>query len=87
MAPRIEFTGRFEPSPRMNIVPGAWYLGFRCEVCGNSVAVLDDPTSSGVIEMGGDGIFDVQCPSCGEARGYPASRMMAWQATTGHPGG
>ncbi len=71
----------------MNVVPGAWYLGFQCAACAKSIAVLDDPTASGIVETGGAADFDVQCPHCGEMRSYPASAMRPWQAATGSPSG
>lgn len=87
MTPHIAFDGFFRSSPRMNLTPGAWYLGFHCAACGQLVAILDDPTSSGVIEIGGAADFETQCPHCGEIRVYPAASMGAWQAATGSPSG
>ncbi len=87
MTPKIDFNGHFQPSPRMNVVPGAWYLGFQCAACSKPIAILDDPTGSGMVETGGVGDFEVQCPYCGEARGYSASALHPWQATTGSPSG
>ena len=87
MAPRIDFDGLFRAAPRMNLVPGAWYLGFHCTSCSKPIAVIDDPTGSGVVETGGPATFEVQCPACGETRAYPAASMIAWQATTGSPSG
>ena len=85
MDARIQFDGLFNPSPRMNVVPGAWYLGFHCSACGSSIAVLDDPTNSGAVEIGGSGEFAVQCPACGRTDNYPARALSAWQAATGSP--
>jgi hypothetical protein len=87
MPAAIQFDGLFRPSPRMNVVPGAWYLGFHCSACAKPIAVLDDPTGSGIVEIGGAGEFEVQCPSCGQTRTYPARTMAVWQATTGSPSG
>lgn len=71
----------------MNIVPGAWYLGFQCTACDKSVAILDDPTNSGSVELGGPAEFEVQCPYCGQTHNYPAGAMRPWQAATGSPSG
>ena len=87
MTPRIAFDGLFRPSARTNVVPGAWYLGFHCSACGKSIAILDDPTNSGLIEAGGPAEFEVQCSHCGETRLYPAAAMRAWQAASGSPSG
>lgn len=87
MAPRIAFDGLFRPSTRVNLVPGSWYLGFRCSACGQPIAILDDPTNSGVVETGGSGEFEAQCPHCGETHAYPARAMVAWQAASGGPAG
>lgn len=87
MIPRMTFEGLFRSSSRMNLVPGAWYLGFNCAACGKSIAVLDDPTGSGGVEAGGPAEFEVQCPHCGETRLYPAAGMRPWQASAGGPAG
>ena len=87
MSPRIVFEGLFRPSPRMNVIPGAFYLGFDCAACGKSITVLDDPTGSGAVEIGGPAEFEVQCAHCGETRRYPANAMRAWQASTASPSG
>lgn len=87
MIPRMTFEGIFRSSSRANLVPGAWYLGFHCVACGKALAVLDDPTGSGVVEAGGPADFEVQCPHCGETRLYPASGMRSFQAASGGPSG
>ena len=87
MPERITFDGQFRPSPRMNVVPGAWYLGFQCAACNKAIAVLDDPTGSGAAKIDGPAEFEVQCAYCGETRRYPASAMHPWQASTGSPSG
>ena len=85
MSSRIEFSGPFTAPARMNIEPGAYYLGFKCHVCAHDVAILDAPTEGDPIAVGGDATFRVQCPRCGEARAYAAGEMKMWQAATGRP--
>lgn len=83
MQPEIEFKGEFEASPKMMMVPAAWFLGFRCDACDEYFAVFDEPTGTGNVKLGGSGTFRIECPHCGETRAYPATRMQAFQATTG----
>ncbi|MDB5572389.1 MAG: hypothetical protein JWN93_3572 [Hyphomicrobiales bacterium] len=84
---RIDFAGRFQASARMNLVPGAYYLGFGCRNCGADLAVLDAPTQGDPIDATGEGQFEVQCPRCGEIHTYEARAMRMWQAATAMPGG
>ncbi|HEY8578815.1 MAG TPA: hypothetical protein VIL72_02945, partial [Beijerinckiaceae bacterium] len=65
--------------------PGAYYLGVRCQSCAHDVAILDAPTDGAPIETGGDGVFTVQCPRCGETGSHPASALRLWQAANARP--
>jgi ribosomal protein S27E len=85
MTAKITFSGFFKASARMNIEPGAYYLGLRCGSCAHDIAILDAPTDGPPIEPGGDGQIAVQCPRCGETGTYPAGALKFWQAATAMP--
>lgn len=85
MTEEVEFRGLFRTNPRMNPVPGSWYLGFVCLTCSNRFGVLDDPSGTGGTKVCGRGGFIVACPACGATHSYAADRMVSFQATTAQP--
>ena len=85
MAEEVEFRGVFKTSPKMNIVPGEWYLGFVCLSCSSRFAVLADPNGTGGTRPMGRGAFVVACPRCGIENTYPVDRMVGFQAASAQP--
>ena len=85
MVAEVEFRGLFRTSPKMNIVPGEWYLGFVCLSCDSRFAVLDDPNGEGGTQPTGRGGFEVTCPACGNTSTYSVDRMVGFQAASAQP--
>jgi len=83
LTPELEFKGDFDASAKSMLVPGAWFIGFACVACRDKFALLDDPTGSGNIRLGGNATLRVTCPHCGDTRTYAAGQMLAFQAATG----
>jgi len=85
MAEEVEFRGVFRKSPKMNVVPGEWYLGFVCLSCASRFAVLEDPNGEGGTLISGRGGFVTTCPSCGTEHTYAIDRMVSFQSPSGLP--
>lgn len=85
MGNEVEFRGLFRTSPKMNVVPGEWYLGFICLNCDSRFAVLEDPSGEGGTQPLGRGGFEVACPACGKTSTYTAERMIGFQAASALP--
>ncbi len=86
MSAELEFRGLFRPRALASLVPGSWYLGFRCLACHETFAVLDDPAGGGEVEPVGTGIFDVDCPVCAAPNRYLAGDMLVFQSATAMAG-
>jgi len=86
MAGELEFRGLFRPQAMRQLVPGSWYLGFRCQACHETFAILDDPAGNGEVEPSGTGIVEVECPVCSAANRYSAGDMLVFQSATGMAG-
>lgn len=86
MSGEIEFRGMFRPQAMAQLVPGSWYLGFRCTACHETFAILDDPTLAGEVEPMGSATFEVDCPVCAVTNRYVADDMLVFQAATGMAG-
>ena len=82
MTAEIEFRGLFRATAFDSMTPGAWYLGFRCQACHETFAVLDDPSGTGEVEAMGKGMFETLCPTCGAANRYTADDMIVFEAAT-----
>jgi len=86
MAGELEFRGLFRPQAMRQLVPGSWYLGFRCQACRETFAILDDPAGDGEIEPMGNAVVEVTCPVCLAANRYNAGDMVVFQSATGMAG-
>jgi hypothetical protein len=86
MAAELEFRGQFRPQAMAQLDPGSWYLGFRCQACHETFAILDDPTNAGEVEPMGSGLFEVDCPVCAASNRYSAGDMLVFQSATGMAG-
>jgi hypothetical protein len=86
MAAELEFRGMFRPQAIRQLVPGAWYLGFRCHACHETFAILDDPAGNGELEPMGTGVVEVSCPVCAAANRYSAGDMLVFQSATAMAG-
>lgn len=86
MAGELEFRGVFRPQAMRQLVPGSWYLGFRCQACHETFAILDDPAGNGEVEPMGNGVVEVACPVCLAPNRYSAGDMLVFQSATGMAG-
>ena len=86
MTAEIEFRGHFRATALGMLQPANWYLGFRCQACHETFAVLDDLTGTGEIEPMGVGVFEVSCPVCSAANRYQAGDMLVFQSATAQAG-
>lgn len=82
MSAEIEFRGTFKATAFRMLTPGNWYMGFRCQACHETFAVLDDLTGSGEVEPMGAGTFAVDCPTCGTHNTYAGDDMIVFEAAT-----
>jgi hypothetical protein len=80
--PEIAFNGLFRVIAMRLVTPGNWYIGFRSQVSGKLFAVLDDPTGTGELRVGGDGTFEVQTPETGSIEVFSAADLRIFQAAT-----
>jgi hypothetical protein len=80
--PEIAFNGLFRVVAMRLVTPGNWYLGFRSQVSGRLFAILDEPTGTGQVRVGGDGSFEVQTPETGSIERFSAGDMRVFQAAT-----
>jgi hypothetical protein len=80
--PEIAFNGLFRVIALRLVTPGNWYLGFRSQVSGRLFAILDEPTATGGVRVGGDGSFEVQTPETGSIERFSARDMRVFQAAT-----
>ena len=85
MAGQIRFTGEFTVAPKPGLRPGGWYVGFRCDHCGEHFPLIEDPTDSGDIQTSGDAVFEAVCPGCGRAHDYRAAELVVFEAAQGGP--
>lgn len=83
MRPELTFTGDFNAQTKTALAPGNWYLGFLCQGCGAGVAVLDDPTGTGELSVGGQGRLHVMCPACRTKAVYEPAQMRVFQSPVG----
>jgi hypothetical protein len=79
----IEFKGDFDVVAKESLRPGGWYLGFACSGCGRHFAILDEPTNSGAVGLGGNAAFHVQCPNCGQANAYGVADLVIFESAQG----
>ncbi|MBX9741209.1 MAG: hypothetical protein K2X62_14100 [Beijerinckiaceae bacterium] len=86
MTAEIEFRGQFRATALGALQPANWYMGFRCQACHETFAVLDDLTGAGEIEPMGTGTFDVVCPACSAPNRFQAGDMIVFQAATARAG-
>ena len=82
MGAELEFRGLFKPPVVAQLVPGNWYLGFRCHACYETFAIMDEPTGDGEVEPMGDGLFEVACPACGAENRYAAGDLLVFQSAS-----
>jgi hypothetical protein len=80
--PEIAFNGPFRVIAMRLVTPGNWYIGFRSKVSGMLFAVLDDPTATGELRVGGNGSFDVQTPETGSIETFSSADLLVFQAAT-----
>jgi hypothetical protein len=80
--PEVAFNGLFRVIALRLVTPGNWYLGFRSQVSGRLFAILDEPTATGEVRVGGDGTFEVQTPETGSIERFAATDMRVFQAAT-----
>jgi hypothetical protein len=80
--PEIAFNGLFRVIAMRLVTPGNWYIGFRSQVSAKLFAVLDDPTGTGEVRVGGDGTFEVQTPETGSIEVFSAADLRIFQAAT-----
>jgi hypothetical protein len=80
--PEIAFNGLFRVIAMRLVTPGNWYIGFRSQVSGKLFAVLDDPTGTGELRVGGNGTFEVQTPETGSIEVFSGADLRVFQAAT-----
>ena len=80
--PEIAFNGLFRVIALRLVTPGNWYIGFRSEISGKLFAILDEPTGTGQLRVGGDGTFEVETPDTGSIERFSAADMRVFQAAT-----
>jgi hypothetical protein len=80
--PEIAFNGLFRVIAMRLVTPGNWYIGFRSQVSGRLFAVLDDPTGTGELRVGGNGTFEVQTPEVGAIETISGADLLVFQAAT-----
>ena len=80
--PEIAFNGLFRVIAMRLVTPGNWYIGFRSKVSGKLFAVLDDPTATGELRVGGNGSFDVQTPETGSIETFSSADLLVFQTAT-----
>lgn len=54
------------------IAPGDNFLGSYCAKCGTAIAVMRDP---GNLQLTGEGVIVVVCPSCTHENTFPATSL------------
>jgi hypothetical protein len=80
--PEIAFNGLFRVIAMRLVTPGNWYIGFRSQVSGRLFAILDEPTGTGEVRVGGDGSFEVQTPETGSIETFAGADLLVFQAAT-----
>ncbi|MBV8851134.1 MAG: hypothetical protein JOZ16_16295 [Methylobacteriaceae bacterium] len=80
--PEIAFNGLFKVIAMRLVTPGNWYVGFRSKASGKLFAVLDDPTGTGELRVGGDGTFEVETPETGSIERFSGGDLLVFQAAT-----
>jgi hypothetical protein len=80
--PEILFNGPFRVIAMRLVTPGNWYIGFRSNASGRLFAILDDPTGSGALRVGGSGTFAVETPEVGAIETFSAADLIVFQAAT-----
>ena len=80
--PEIAFNGLFRVIAMRLVTPGNWYIGFRSKVSGRLFAVLDDPTGTGGLRVGGNGTFEVETPEVGAVETFSGADLLVFQAAT-----
>ena len=80
--PEIAFNGLFRVIAMRLVTPGNWYIGFRSKVSGRLFAVLDDPTGTGELHVGGNGTFEVETPEVGAVETFSGADLLVFQAAT-----
>lgn len=80
--PEIVFNGPFKVIALRLVTPGNWYIGFRSNASGRLFAMLDDPTGTGEVRVGGNGTFDVETPETGTIERFSGADLVVFQAAT-----
>jgi hypothetical protein len=80
--PEIAFNGLFRVVAMRLVTPGNWYIGFRSQVSGKLFAILDDPTGTGDLRVGGGGTFEVETPETGSIERFAGADLLVFQAAT-----
>ena len=71
---------RIQPLTPERIVSGHWYFGVRCEGCGATIPVLDNP--AGQLQLPrfrGPGSFGITSPCCGKQALYPLDAIRGFR--------
>ena len=80
--PEIVFNGPFKVIALRLVTPGNWYIGFRSNASGRLFAMLDDPTGTGAVRVGGNGTFEVETPETGTIERFSGADLVVFQAAT-----
>ena len=80
--PELLFNGPSRVIAMRLVTPGNWYIGFRSKASGRLFAILDDPTGTGALRVGGNGTFAVETPEVGALETFSAADLLVFQAAT-----
>lgn len=83
MQKRIEFSGRFHPTPLRALTPGSSYVGVTCHGCGLHVGLFDDISEAEPTAYAGGAQFSVTCAHCGASGDYATADLVQFTAAQG----